>query len=390
MPSLDSGGGEKSLINLLTTLDFNQYDVELRLFAKRGLFLDLVLNEVKVTEISGDYQHFSKAVLSSVLYFISRLKIELAIHRIIFFIKNSFIKNKAIAEQQTWENKAVAIPKFKEEYDTAIAFIEKSSIYYLINKVNAKQKIGWIHTNYTSSGLNADFDRDYFSQLDYLVTVSPECQQSLNANFPEIQSKIKVVHNIVSVKTVQQLASENINDTQFKPNDFTIVTVARLSQEKGIDTAVEACKIAVESNKKIKWYVIGEGNERAKLQQLIADYQLQNHFFLLGLRANPYPYVKHATVYVQPSRYEGKSIAIDEAKILAKPIVVTNFTTAKDQINHLKNGIISGNDATQLANDILMVLNDKNLQNNLSVHLTQGIQDNSAEEITQFYSMLNA
>ena len=223
-----------------------------------------------------------------------------------------------------------------------------------------------------------------------MVTVSPECQQSLNANFPEIQSKIKVVHNIVSAKTVQQLASEKVEDTSFQPNDFTVVTVARLSQEKGIDIAAEAFKILVQKHSNIKWYVIGEGNERAKLQQLVNDYQLQNHFFLLGLRANPYPYVKQATVYVQPSRYEGKSIAIDEAKILAKPIVVTNFTTAKDQINHSVNGIISGNDASQLANDILMVLNDKNLQNNLSLHLTQEIHDNSVEEITQFYSMLNA
>lgn len=390
MPSLDSGGGEKSLINLLTTLDFNQFEVEVRLFAKRGLFLNLVPNEVKITEISGDYQYFSKGILSSILYFVSRLKLALAIHRIIFFIKNSLIKNKAIAEQQTWKNKAIAIPKLKEEYDTAIAFIEKSSIYYLIDKVNAKQKIGWIHTNYASSGLNADFDRNYFSQLDFLVTVSPECQQSLNVNFPEIQSKIKVVHNIVSSKTVQQLAAEKIQDAQFQSNDSTLVTVARLSQEKGVDIAVEACKILVQTNKDIKWYVIGDGSERAKLQQLISDYQLQNHFFLLGLRANPYPYVKQATMYVQPSRYEGKSIAIDEAKILAKPIIVTNFTTAKDQINHLENGFISGNDAMQLANDILMILNDKNLQNNLSLHLTQEIHDNSIEEITQFYSMLNA
>jgi glycosyltransferase involved in cell wall biosynthesis len=212
----------------------------------------------------------------------------------------------------------------------------------------------------------------------------------LNANFPEIQSKIKVVHNIVSAKTVQQLAVENINDTQFQSNDFTIVTVARLSQEKGIDIAIEACKILVQNNSNIKWYVIGEGNERGQLEQFIQQNQLQNHFFLLGLRSNPYSYVKQATVYVQPSRYEGKSIAIDEAKILAKPIVVTNFTTAKDQIHHAINGIISGNDATQLAKDILLVLNNKNLQTNLSLHLTNEINDNSIAEITQFYSMLNA
>lgn len=390
MPSLDSGGGEKSLINLLTTLDYSLYEVEVRLFARRGLFLDLVPKEVKISEISGDYQHFSKGIVSSILYFITQFKLVLAFHRFVFLIKNSLIKNKAVAEQQTWKNKALTIAKDQDQFDVAIAFIEKSSIYYLVDKISAQKKIGWIHTNYSSSGLNANFDRIYFSQLDYLVTVSPECQQSLNVNFPEIQSKIKVIHNIVSSKTVQQLAAEKVEDTAFQPNDFTIVTVARLSQEKGIDIAAEACKILVQLHPNLKWYVIGEGNERTQLEVFIKENQLEKNFILLGLRANPYPYVKHATMYVQPSRYEGKSIAIDEAKILSKPIVVTGFTTAKDQIDHSKNGIISGNDATQLANDILLVLNDKELQNNLSLHLRQEIHDNSIAEITQFYSMLNA
>jgi glycosyltransferase involved in cell wall biosynthesis len=259
----------------------------------------------------------------------------------------------------------------------------------LVDKVKAKKKIGWIHTNYSSSGLDPKFDENYFSKLNYLVTVSPECKQSLMDNFPKLEPKIKVIHNIVSAKTVQELANETLEDFSFSPNENSIVTVARLSHEKGIDIALNACKEIVQTNPNVKWYVIGEGNERSQLEQFIEQNQLENNFILLGLRANPYPYMKQATIYVQPSRYEGKSIAIDEAKILTKPIVVTGFETAKDQINHLQNGIISGTNAQELAADILKVLNDENLQNNLSLHLTNEVHDNSNEEITKFYKLLN-
>jgi glycosyltransferase involved in cell wall biosynthesis len=389
IPSLDSGGGEKSLINLLNTLDYTKYEVELMLFKKRGLFLNLLPNQVVVNEISGEYIHFSKNSLASVVYFLGRFKFKSAFNRIVFTLKNQFIKNNAIAEQSSWKNKQNSIPNSNQIYDVAVAFLEKSSIYYLIDKVNAKKKIGWIHTNYSSSGLDSKFDANYFSQLNYLVTVSPECKQSLIDNFPKLATKIKVIHNIVSAKTVQELADEILNDSSYKSDENTIITVARLSQEKGIDIAINACKELVKTNPNVSWYVIGEGNQRSNLEQLIIDFNLQNNFFLLGVKANPYPYIKQATIYVQPSRYEGKSIAIDEAKILGKPIVVTNFTTAKDQINHSINGIISNANPIHLAQDIHSVLNDKNLQNKLSLSLKNEVHDNSNEEIAKFYSLIN-
>jgi glycosyltransferase involved in cell wall biosynthesis len=220
------------------------------------------------------------------------------------------------------------------------------------------------------------------------VTVSPECKQSLIDNFPQIEKKIKVIHNIVSAKTVKELANKTSDDV-FKPNENTIITVARLSQEKGIDIALHACKELIKTIPNVKWYVIGEGNQRSNLEKLIIDFNLQDHFFLLGVRTNPYSYIKKATIYVQPSLYEGKSIAIDEAKILGKPIIVTNFTTAKDQINHTINGIISDTNPINLANDIGSLLNDENLQNKLSLSLANEVYDNSNEEITKFYTLLN-
>lgn len=389
IPSLDSGGGEKSLINLLNSIDYNLFDVDVMLFKRKGLFLNLVPSQVAVHEISGNYINFTKPLFPSVIAFLKQFNFCLIAHRKWFFFKHLFIKNKAIAEQKTWKNSAKSIPVFEKEFDVAIAYLEKSSIYYVVDKIKAKTKIGWIHTNYSSSGLNPKFDVSYFSKLNYLVTVSPECQQSLKDNFPKLENNIRVIHNIVSSETVLKLADEPLNDPLFIPNNFTIVTVARLSQEKGIDLAIEACKNSVVSNKQLKWYVIGDGNERAKLEQLIEEHQLQNNFFLLGLRTNPYPYLKKATIYVQPSRYEGKSIAIDEAKILAKPIIVTNFTTAKDQIEHNVTGIISNSIPTILADDILNLLNNTMLQTDLATNLKSNSFDNAFEEINKLYELIN-
>ena len=126
--------------------------------------------------------------------------------------------------------------------------------------------------------------------------------------------------------------------------------------------AIEACRLLVDKGIEIAWYVIGEGEERQRLERMIADYGLQRHFILLGLKDNPYPYVKQADIYVQPSRFEGKSIAIDEAKILQKPIVVTSFSTAADQITHERNGLIVEMSAEAVADGIERFVKDDSLR----------------------------
>ena len=375
IPSLDSGGGEKALVNLLNTLDYNKVSVTLLLFKKQGLFLNLVPNQVEIKTIEGNYSHFTKSIFPSVLYFLSKFNFKLIAHRKFYFFKRFFIKSNPVFEQQSWTNISKSIPVLTEKYDVAISFLEKASLYYSVDKVTATKKMAWIHTNYSNSGLNPNFDANYFKKVDTIVTVSSECDENFKQNFPALKSKSVVIHNIVSNSIVQKLAEITVNDSTFQPNNFTIITVARLSEEKGIDLAVETCKLLVEKNNKVKWYIIGDGKERKNIEGLIEKYNLQNNFFLLGLKENPYYFVNKATIYVQPSRYEGKSIAIDEAKILCKPIVTTNYTTAKDQIETGVNGIISGNNPKELALDIENVLNDVDLQKKLSLHQVTQIRN---------------
>ncbi|KFN03982.1 glycosyltransferase [Bacillus clarus] len=388
MPSLSTGGGEKSLINLLSQIDYSLYDVDLFLFSKTGTFMNSIPREVNILDLPSDYKIFASSLKNSIMGFLKNGQIKLAYSRLMFTIKNRLIKNAAISEQYTWEYQSKSFDVLRKEYDVAIGYLEKSSIYFVVDKVNANKKAGWIHTNYSNSGMDRQFDNPYFEQLDNLITVSEECVKSLQENFPHLKNKVTVIYNIVAPRIIYDLSKEDIKDDSLFDRNYTnIITVARLSHEKGLDLAVKSCKLILEKGYKIKWYVLGDGDERDKLESLIEDNHLSQHFKILGVRENPYPYIRKADVYVQPSRYEGKSIAIDEAKILCKPIVVTNFETAKDQINHRINGIITEMSEEGIATEIERLITDIELRerivNNLSTE-TLGTE----KEINKLYGIL--
>ena len=105
------------------------------------------------------------------------------------------------------------------------------------------------------------------------------------------------------------------------------------------------------------------------MKQLIHENGLENEFKLIGVRKNPYPYIKNSLIFVQPSRYEGKSIVLDEAKILEKPIVVTNYTTVYDSITHGLNGTIVDSNDEKLANAIKYLIENDALRKAYSTYL---------------------
>jgi glycosyltransferase involved in cell wall biosynthesis len=387
MPSLSAGGGEKSLVNLLSQIDFEQYNVDLFLFNKAGLFLNSIPKEVNILEPANNYKVFTNRLKNSVEIFLKNRQIHLAYCRLMFTIMNRVIKNSAISEQYTWKYQSKSFDML-EEYDVAIGYLEKSSIYFVVDKVKSKKKIGWIHTNYSNSGMDRNFDKLYFDKLNHIVTVSEECATSLKENFLHLKNKVKVIYNIVSPRTINRLAHTEMQDNSIDDKTYiNIITVARLSYEKGIDIAIRSCKLLVNKGYKVRWYILGEGNKREELENQIDSNGLKNNFKLLGIRENPYPYISKADIYVQPSRYEGKSIAIDEAKILHKPIVVTNFETAKDQISNGINGIITEMNEAEISSGIEILLKDEDLKKHLIKNLSEETLG-TEEEINKLYEIL--
>ncbi len=386
IPSLNAGGGEKSLINLLNQLDYKQYKVDLLLFRRTGEFLQSLPQDVTILDLSNHYYSFAQSLLPSMMKFISKGNLKFAYSRLLFTLTNRFVVNASLAEQYSWKYKTVVLPALETEYDVAIGYLEKSSIYFVVDKVKAKRKIGWIHTNYSNAGMDPKFDRAYFEKLDQLVTVSEECKASLLTHFNDLGSKIRIIENILSPNMLKTLSEVEI-DTLYQKKAIKIVTLARLSHEKGIDLAIEACKELRDQGYLINWLVLGEGTIRQSLKKQIKAYDLEKNFRLLGVRTNPYPYIKHADLYVQPSRYEGKSMAIEEAKILNKPIVITDFETAKDTLINEQTGLIVEKNGSSIANGIIRILVDSNLRNRMIHQLSQeklGTED----EVQKVYAIL--
>lgn len=385
LPSLEAGGGEKSLVTLLNCINYEQYDVDLVLFAPKGIFLKQLPKNVKLLYLNDDYKTFTSGLSSAIVSFLKQGKLGLAFSRLLYTFKSNVIKNKGKAEQYSWNHLKKSITSLPKEYDAAIGFLEKSSIYFVVDCVKAKRKIGFIHNDYLKLDLDASFDLPYFEKLNTIATVSEQCVTVLKEVFPTQKDKVQLLYNIVSAKLIHQMAEEPITIDTSKPN---LLSIGRLHPQKGFDIAVEAVALLKKQGLNFVWYIIGEGAERTALEQAITKNGLEKHVVLLGIKENPYPYIKQTTIFVQPSRYEGKSIALDEAKLLHKPIVVTNFTTAKDQINHLKNGIICEMDANSLADALTSLLQNESLQNELSLHLSKESLG-SEDEIDKFYTIVN-
>jgi glycosyltransferase involved in cell wall biosynthesis len=184
---------------------------------------------------------------------------------------------------------------------------------------------------------------------------------------------------------IYKLAEE---ETEALYSGFKIISVGRFSIQKGYDLAIPAMKIVKDKGYDFKWIIIGDGDQRQSVLKLIADNELSEDIELLGIKENHYPYVNQADVFMQTSRFEGKSISIDEAKILNKPILVTNFSSVKDQITNGETGIIAEMNPESIAEKVIELISNKTLRDTLSKNLS--LENNGTEsEIEIFYDFLN-
>ncbi|SFL10904.1 Glycosyl transferases group 1 [Paenibacillus sp. 1_12] len=385
MNNLNCGGAEKALISLLETMDYASYEVDLFLLKHEGLFLNKIPEQVHLLEEPAEYKYFDMPIKQALVACLRKGRLDVVLSRLRagYIFKSE--KNKARSEQMVWKYISKSLKSINKQYDIAVGYLEKNPIYFCVDHVTANKKLGFIHNDYDKLGMDHILDMQYFDKLDHLVTVSEECGNVLKNRFPLYKHKVRVMYNIVSPAAIHKLSLEEVN---MKDEEIKLVSVGRLNRQKGFELAVETCKELVQSGYKVKWYIIGEGEERAMLERLIKVNSLQGIFNLLGIKENPYPYIKEADIYVQPSRFEGKSIAIDEAKILHKPIVITNFSTAKDQITNNENGLIVGMNAASLSIGIQTLIDNEPLRKHLVFNLSKE-QLGTESEIHKLYELFN-
>lgn len=383
IPSLGVGGAEKALVNLLNIMDYSKYNVDLFVFNHNGVFMKFIPKQVNILSLPQDYIDFSMPLSKSIKSFLKKKKLKLLKDRVLFTNTNYLKRNKKHIDQYNWRYMKKSFGLLDKEYDVAIGYLEKTSIYFCVDNVKAKKKIGFIHNDYDKLGLNPSIDQNYFECLDNIITVSKECLDVLKSRFSKYSYKMSFMYNIVSPKVINNMAKEKV---EFNNATINLVSVGRLDYQKGYDMAIESCRKLVEEGYDIIWNIIGDGQERENLDNLIKKSNLEDRFILLGIKENPYPYVLNADIYVQTSRFEGKSIAIDEAKILNKPILITNFSTAKDQISDGKNGLIVDMNVDSIVIGLEKLINNKELRNKLTNNLLKE-QLGTESEINKLYSL---
>ncbi len=374
IPSLCSGGAERSLITLLTLLEkTEQYDIDLLLFRREGLFLPSVPDGVTMLDGGERYAAFDGSVGGAVRYGLTHFKPGFMINRLLYA--------KALQNgdrRKIWNGLKTALPKIEKEYDAAIGYLEGNALYYCAECVQAKTKIGYIHNDYTKLGLDADFDRPFVQKLDAFVTVSPECEKVLRQVFPEAAQKIHMIENITSPSVLRSQAEK-------MPGEFEnvscpkLLTIGRLREQKGYDYAVAAAEKMKKDGFDFKWFCIGTGELKEQIEREICEKNLEENLILLGERTNPYPYIAHCDLYVQPSHFEGKSIALDETKCFAKPIVATKFTTVFDQLTDGKTALLAGMSGEAVAEKIEELIRNESLRKTLTENLRNEEVGNEAE-----------
>lgn len=359
-PTMQFGGAEKSLQTLLSTIDYDRYDVDLLLLRPEGALLELLPAQVHVLPMTQTARLFYMPLAPSCLQLLRRGKLSVSVSRALFSAAVRGDLPIRTLEQRGWKYQKKAYAPLSEKYDASVAYMEGSPIYFCADLVRADRKIAVIHNDYRKLEMDRAFDDAYFRQFDALVTVSDACADVLRAEFPAHRDKVRVIENIIYPQALRRHAQQG---DAFDPDyaGLKLLTMGRLDPQKGLDMAIDACA-ALRDAADFRWYVLGEGAQRAELTAKIAAAGLQERFILLGTKLNPYPYLAQCDIYVQPSRFEGKSIALEEAKCFARPILTTAFTTVRDQIEDGVTGSIAQIDAADIADKLRRLLTDPALR----------------------------
>ena len=378
---MEVGGVERSIISMLNNFDYSNNEVDLMLYSHTGDFMPMLNNRVNLLNEVKQYSTFRKSIGET----IKQGNLTLGLARILskFLAKiNGSIKDLSeygiYQMQLIWKYTLPFLPKIEKKYDVAISYLWPH--YFVSEKVQAKTKIAWIHTDYSTIETDVDMDLKMWNKFNYIIAVSEECKNAFLKKYPSLKDKVKVMENITSTDFIRTMAKESIEEDIKKDNSFKLVSVARLSHAKGIDNAVKALKILHDRGlTNIKWYVVGYGGDEDMIKNLIRENNLEDSFILLGKKINPYPYMYAGDIYVQPSRYEGKAVTVGEAQILGKPVVITNYTTAKSQVRDNIDGYICELSVEGIADGVEKLYKDKNLRIKLSENCKNTDYSNSSE-----------
>lgn len=385
--NMNIGGTEKALLTMLNEMDRSKYEITLLMLEEYGGFLNQIPDGIKVMYLK-EYKALKKFIndppqlLAKEL--IKNRKVIGGLSLLVIYIISKLMKDISIYYKYILRN----VDTLNEEYDIAIAYAGPMDFisYFVINKIKSKKRVQWIHFDITKIGFNVNFANRIYDKFDKVFVVSNEGKDKLINFLPSLKDKTEVFFNIISCKMIEKMSYEGEGFS----DDFDgtrILTVGRLSKEKGQDLIIPVLKKLKENGYKVRWYCIGDGPEKKEYEKLVDELNIKDDFIFLGSKLNPYTYMKECNIYVQPSKHEGYCITLGEARCFNNPIVTTNFTGSNEQIVNENTGLVCEISEEGIYRAIKKLLDDKKLYKNIKDNLNNEIVD-STKEIRKLESIL--
>lgn len=388
--ALEIGGAERALLGLLEAFDYSKYDVSLFLMRHEGEFFNLLPGKVHLLPEIKEYTGLAVPMASIV----KKGLFGVAAGRIIAKVKaKQYVKShglkgdNGVELEYSHKYTVKAMPVISDkEYDLAISFLTPH--YFAAEKVSAKKKIAWIHTDYSTVDIDVESEEKMWAKYDRIVSISDDCTKGFLSKFPNLESKILPVENIISPDFIKKQAEmADVSDEMNSGEALKLLSVGRFSTAKNFDNVPDICRRIVESGLDVKWFLVGYGGDEDLIRSKIKEAGMENHVVILGKKSNPYPYIKACDVYVQPSRYEGKCVAVREAQILGKPVIITNYVTAHSQLKDGFDGMIVPLDNERCADAIAKILRNTEQLKKLSVSCASTDYSN-VHELEKIYPVI--
>lgn len=377
--NMNIGGTEKALLTMLNEIDDSKYDITLLMLEEYGGFLNEIPSFVKVKYVD-EYKSIKPFVNEPPKILIKRLirnkEYLTGLTTLSSYSISKITNNISYYYRYILRN----VKKIDEEYDLAVAYAGPMDFitYFVLNKIKAKKKVQWIHFDITKIGFNRKFAERNYKKFDKIFVVSEEGKEKLINLIPALNNKIEAFFNIISCNLIENMSkNEKSFDDLF--DGVRILTVGRLSKEKGQELTINVLARLKNEGYKVRWYCIGDGPEKDNYRNRIKSLDIENDYILLGSKLNPYPFMKDCDIYVQPSKHEGYCITLGEARCFDNPIVTTNFTGANEQIKNEVTGLVCDISEQGIYQAIKRLLDNKELYKDIRTNLSNEIVDSNNE-----------
>lgn len=390
--AMELGGAERSLIGLLNVLDPKRYEIDLFLLRHEGELLEYIPEYVHVLPKVAAYTVLARPMKDTLReghFWLTGVRLYAKIKAARYNKKHQY-KDSAVALEYSHKYIKRYMPKINPtvEYDLAISFLTPH--YFVAEKVRAKKKIAWIHTDYKKVQINIPSETVMWGKYDYIASISEEVSKSFLKVCPSLRSKLILIENILPERLIKRQAME-LDVTKEMPvikDGFRLLSIGRYCIAKNFDNVPAICSCLLKKGFKVKWYIIGFGGDEELIRQKIAESKMEEYVILLGKKENPYPYIRACDLYVQPSRYEGKSVTVREAQMFAKPVVITAYPTSGSQLEDGVDGVVVPMDNEGCADGIAKLLNDPKKMQSLSEACRRRDYSNQ-KEVEKLYELLN-